>query len=60
MRRLGGAIGVLALAFLVVATPVTLARFTSGPVTSGSFSTGSIAPPTGLTASIGGTTVTLG
>lgn len=59
MRRQAGVIGALALACLVAAAPVTLARFTSSPDTTGTFTTGTIDPPTSLAASVSGTTVTL-
>ena len=59
MRRLAALSGAVMLAVLATATPVTLARFTDSPAAGGSFATGSIAPPTGLGASLGGTSVTL-
>src|SRR3954463_15367330 len=59
MRRLAAIAGLVTLAVLAMATPVTLARFTAGPATGAAFSTGSIAPPTGVAASLGGSMVTL-
>ena len=59
MRRFAALVGAVTLALVATAAPVTLARLTSGPTSTGSFGTGSIAPPTGLGASVGGTTVTL-
>lgn len=41
------------------AAPTALGRFTRTPDSTGSFSTGSLLPPTGLSASVSGTTVTL-
>jgi hypothetical protein len=59
MRRAAAGLAALLLACLVVAAPVTLARLTSSQDASGAFTTGTIAPPTSLGASLGGTTVTL-
>ncbi len=62
MRRPALSAGVVALvALLMVATaaPVSLARLTDSPATTGDLATGSIAPPTGLAASVAGSTVTL-
>ena len=59
MRGGAVAIAALALACVVAAAPVTLARFTSSQDLAGGFTTGTIDPPTALAASVSGTTVTL-
>jgi hypothetical protein len=59
VRRMALAAAVVALV-LVTAAPVSLARFTDAPVTAGDLATGSIAPPTGLGATVVGSTVSLG
>jgi len=60
MRRLPVVVvATLVLTGSLTAAPTTLARFTKAPGSNGSFATGSILPPTGLSASVGGTVVTL-
>jgi hypothetical protein len=49
----------IVLAGSLSAAPVTLARFTASPASAASFATGSILPPTNLSASVSGGTVTL-
>ena len=60
MRRLPVlVVASIVLAGSLTAAPITLARFTRAPASTGSFGTGSILPPTGLSASVSGTVVTL-
>lgn len=62
MRRpavTAGVVGLVALVVLATAAPVSLARLTAAPATMATLATGSIAPPTGLGASVAGSTVTL-
>lgn len=60
MRRLPAlVVAAIVLAGSLTAAPVTLARFTRSPTSAGSFGTGTILPPTGLSASVSGTVVTL-
>ncbi len=60
MRRLPAPIvAAIVLAVSLCAAPTALAQFTRTPASTGSFSTGTIQPPTGLSASVSGTTVTL-
>jgi hypothetical protein len=60
MRRLSILIvALVVLAGSLSAAPTTLARFTRTRTSDATFSTGSILPPTGLSASVSGSTVTL-
>ena len=60
MRRLSVVfVAIVVLAGSLTAAPTTLARFTRARASDATFSTGSIQPPTGLSASVSGGTVTL-
>jgi hypothetical protein len=59
VRRLVPLLGLVVVAALAAAAPVTLARLTSAATGHASFATGTIEPPTALVASATGSTVTL-
>ena len=58
-RLSAGALAVVLVATATAAAPRSLARLSDAPDLTATFATGSIAPPTGLGASVAGSTVTL-